>query len=213
MGYGNTFAAVDIDLDGDMDLASNQYYILNEMDETTDLKKPLVNEWSKAYGYGLAGSAISTLVDLNNDGTPELVRKGTKTAEFYVVDGTFTENAEGDKLYFQTPIPIVPSQGVLEQITFEDVDGDNFLDCVFTYRSGVAYMRNNGDLTFSDLPVIMVTDGMSKAFDIHGADLDGDGDTDFVIGQYYYSVPYTHSGYILSNGDGTFDGVSNSFYS
>ncbi|MDG2032053.1 MAG: FG-GAP-like repeat-containing protein [Phycisphaerales bacterium] len=158
---------------------------------------PLQGEFNDAtFGCGLA------LVDLDDDGDPDLVCTGSLDGAtgLFINDGTgqFTENTTSG-------LPVIPHAS---GVTAADYDGDGDLDLHFAaWRDGDKLFRNEGDLTFTD-----VTDeaGMSGALGAGSgaawADYDDDGDLDLYVPNYsgsLFPVIWANE-FWHNNGDGTF---------
>ena len=93
-------------------------------------------------------------------------------------------------------------------IVAADFDGDDIPDLIaqdsgFADPQRVRLFKGNGDLTFQ--PGVTIWDwtaqGAAAAEDFAAADLDGDGDQDLVMAQYYHACAYV----LLGHDDGTFD--------
>ncbi|MFI4896248.1 MAG: FG-GAP repeat domain-containing protein, partial [Phycisphaerales bacterium JB059] len=140
------------------------------------------------------------LIDLDNDGDPDLVAMGQGGAVgVWENDGTghFTSRAAGSGM----PTLVRPSG-----LSAADYDNDGDLDIHLTDFLGVDHlMRNDGNFTFTDVAAAAGVD--SGGFGYGGAwgDYDGDGWVDL----YVPNRTQTHSSPILNhlyrnNGDGTF---------
>jgi hypothetical protein len=191
---------IDIDNDGDLDMAVGGYFgelLFFENQGTAEVAEFVEIEDSSSPFYYLSyfGNAVSPdFVDLDADGDFDLViaSSGGKAGLTYYEN---TGDAENPQFIVPCSNPFygIPTNGAMGgESGFIDIDGDGDLD-LFT-QSGTDYLvlwRNIGDAenpSFSmdtcGNPFYNVAAGPILSFDF--ADFDNDGDTDMITGSYDY---------------------------
>ena len=130
-------------------------------------------------GNGSVGVAIA---DINMDGKPDILVTSGNSAIFSILINT---SAQSGALSFMPGIDI-PDLNHADNIITADMDGDGKPDIIFTEfsNSSVVIYRNTsaGGMVSLAAPVIYPV-GNSPDF-LSAGDLDGDGKTDLVIGNY-----------------------------
>jgi len=225
---------LDVDQDGDLDL----FVSGNEADKYTIVVKYYENEGENTGVYvertgadnplGFVNIGVTpgayyngygniSLADVDNDGDMDAYI-GEKYGSVYEFknngDNTFAAGTVHPTLSF-------PTNYITPQLAFQDMDDDGDLDCLMgdKYSGTLPYHKNDGAGAFTRImDVNTVTD-----FDINHpgsltedylasaaiADIDKDGDTDFLSINIYGDIRY-----FSGNGDGTFEeltGASNPF--
>ncbi|MCC6963041.1 MAG: VCBS repeat-containing protein, partial [candidate division Zixibacteria bacterium] len=86
-----------------------------------------------------------------------------------------------------------------------DLDGDGDQDLAITNRDNdsISILRNNGDASFIDRSDYSCGPSGSSPHSVCAADMDGDGDLDLVVGNYYGNVTV-----LKNHGDATFSAPS-----
>ncbi len=187
----------DLDGDGDMDLmlgepvTGNLLYLQNTGSKTSPAFAAAVSN-----PFGLTGNAplnFQTIVDLDGDGDLDILsgeygggfkyyqNTGTKTAPMFAAP---VSNPFGlsNVYYFGTP-------------SFADLDNDGDMDLlVGEYYGDLQYFENTGSKTAPAFAAPVANPfGLSAtyyyAFPAF-ADLDGDGDLDLLVGEYYGVMQY-----------------------
>ncbi|WOK06089.1 FG-GAP-like repeat-containing protein [Imperialibacter roseus] len=202
--YGQAWA--DFDQDGDEDLfigtldiggpgSVNKLYQNNGDGTFTSMS-------AGAITTDLADVRSATWGDIDNDGYPDLFvpdlgyRIGAPVPATSVI---YVNNA--DNTFTSVPLPVVTDLDNIESGAFGDYDNDGFIDlAVFgssNVSSPVTLFKNNGDLTFSEVPGAFNL-LLGSLGTISWIDIDSDGFLDLFLsetaGRYYFR----------NNGDGTF---------
>ena len=130
-------------------------------------------------GNGSVGVAIA---DINMDGKPDILVTSGNSAIFSILINT---SAQSGTLSFMPGIDI-PDLNHADEIITADMDGDGKQDIIYTgfSNSSVVIYRNTsaGGIVSLASPVIYPV-GNNPGF-LSAGDLDGDGKTDLVIGNY-----------------------------
>lgn len=145
--------------------------------------KPLANigPWLASIG------AASAVTDFDGDGRMDLYFTSTATGSLNALyrnngDGTFTDVAAKAGLAdVNTP------QGSLRPLFF-DFDSDADPDLVMTTQWCTRVFRNRGDGSFEETTATAGIAHCALAYASNALDLDGDGDLDLVIGDYFPQV-------------------------
>lgn len=187
---------VDIDADGDMDLFVGEYYgNIMYFKNIGSATNPQFNT-PQSNPFGLTHSnyfAIPTFADLDGDGDMDLL-----VGEMY----------GGMKYYKNTGTSVNPqfaapqnnpfglsATSVFAAPDFVDIDGDGDMDLfVGEYYGAIEYFKNTGTATSPqfDNPLsnpFGLTSVSYYAFPAF-ADLDGDGDQDLMVNEYYGNFEY-----------------------
>lgn len=158
MAGGYDLSAADIDLDGDLDLATASYYgdfvcwYANNGDGTYGAQQLVVENKNQV--------STSRLVDLNVDGLPDIITNASSSAVIW--------NNGGGATWTPDTLP-----GLGTSRCEVDIDGDLDIDLI---GSGQWY-ENDGTGEFTVHAEALLTSGLVQA-----GDLEGDGDVDLVIG-------------------------------
>ena len=218
----------DLNLDGNIDFITidqlDSIRIWRGNGDGTFQRASIVDHLEGNSIYGAVGvfsrSEFSDLVDVNNDGYPDLVHAmevDDQSIDVYLNNGEFNFESVPIKTInisnVGVGVEVFAGQSDSEQSFFADVTADGNIDYVFFSENGpVAVWKGNGDGTFSTSSPIL-TNGFSVSFPTLGGtafyehiqliDLNGDDFPDLVFShddQGDNSGIYTY----LGNGDGTF---------
>lgn len=198
-GYSSAPTFADINGDGDLDLFIGEYYGgIYYYENAGNGSSPSFKLVSKKYdSVGVDSTAAPTLADIDGDGDLDLFvgaadgkiswyrNGGTVESPIWVSAG-FLADATGTAI--QVSGSSVPA--------FADIDGDGDLDLFIGESSGkVIYYQNTGSKTAPTWTLAgPVTDAGGGNAGVYYnaaptfADLDGDGDLDLFIGDYYGTV-------------------------
>jgi FG-GAP-like repeat len=153
----------------------------------------------------------SALVDVNGDGSPDLVLAGSPGTSSRVL----LNDGVGHFHDLANALPAKPwgidSEGLA--ISSVDLNGDSHLDLLIAYTKNNPFYKgrwiqvliNNGDGTFRDETSTRLpqTDNLDEwPYAIQVADLNGDGKPDIAVSLYWY--PPESPPIYLNSGDGTF---------
>jgi hypothetical protein len=160
-------------------------FVEHELAHTTSLS-PLPIRYADGNGSGLA------IGELNNDGKLDIVLANLDGEEQILWN-------EGNLNFrYQTLDIISRTRGVI----IVDMDGDGWNEILFTSgRSAPSLWRNNQDGNFEFSPMIGVN---YPAYAMNVADLDLDGDLDFVAASYDAELEALDAGYLLRGGAGVY---------
>jgi hypothetical protein len=135
-------------------------------------------------------------VDIDNDGDQDcFIGAGDGTMNYYRNTGssssaTFVEQTGDDN-------PLDVDVGSKSQPAFVDIDGDGDYDCfIGEYHATINYYKNNGNSSVPDFDLVTGSDnplnGATTVYDadVTFVDIDGDGDQDCFIGDYYGDILY-----------------------
>ncbi len=220
--YSATYTA-DVDNDGDKDLIhvtednSNTIYVyLNNGDatfQTTPIVTTAIQGGTNNGFTGQSGGEQGWMGDANSDGNVDYIFSGDDK-QIHVYLGT------GDGRFATTRISTTltangyNTSGIsgAELFLVADVNNDGSVDLVGTYDPGILRVwLGNGDGTFQPNPYFDATIQDSGGSNSSGsaddeysqfADVDGDGDLDYVHAEGFDSSPQIWA--FLNNGDGTF---------
>ena len=153
-----------------------------------------VNPFSFTSGGYLLSPAFA---DLDNDGDLDML------AGYYGYPGTFmyykntgTSTVPTFAAPLSSPFGLMPlATTYLPQPIFADIDDDGDFDLFvgFDYYGSIAYYQNTGTPTAPAFAAVQTNPfGLSGTYysTIAFADMDGDGDLDAVIGEYYGNISY-----------------------
>jgi hypothetical protein len=198
--HTSSMALGDIDNDGDLDLivgngftkdAYNKLYLNNG------------NGWFVDYTpthlpHHQATTRALVLGDLDGDGDLDLVM-GNKNGQ----NRLYLNKGRGDYLDATTGrIPLRTES--TEDLLLFDVDGDKDLDLVvINDLQQNRLLLNDGKANFTDAPATALPLDQDAAWDAVAGDVDGDGDTDFLVGKWGPGKDGQNRLY-LNNGKGVF---------
>ena len=165
--------AVDLDNDGDLDLASSS-------------NSDFTIAWYRNNGSGsftpfdittdAQGAKWVTAADLDNDGDIDLASASN-------IDDTiawYRNNGSGSF----TPFDITTDANGAQSVTAADLDGDGDIDLASASDNDdtIAWYRNNGSGSFTPFDITTAANGAAAVI---AADLDGDGDKDLASANYF----------------------------
>ncbi|MCA8977893.1 MAG: VCBS repeat-containing protein, partial [Planctomycetes bacterium] len=187
--------------DGDADLVlgiagQNRLYVNSGSGAFTDLtagRLPAINDNTRSIALG----------DIDGDGDFDLI-VGNHNQQARLLQnnglGTFADITA-------TNLPVL--SGPVPSVAFGDVDGDLDLDLVVgIYYQQSRLLLNNGSGTFVDATATNMPGGIDLSYAVALGDVDGDGDLDLVVGNYYYGGAQNRL--LLNNGSGAFTDVTGS---
>uniref|UniRef100_UPI0034DFB6B1 FG-GAP-like repeat-containing protein n=2 Tax=Gammaproteobacteria TaxID=1236 RepID=UPI0034DFB6B1 len=223
----------DIDGDGDLDLVVGENYsTLKYYQNTGTTSNPAYEAKTGGNnpfnGIDVGSYSSPTLADIDGDGDLDLVVGGYNgTLKYYQNTGTTSNPAYEAKTGGSNPFNGI-DVGYYSRPTLADIDGDGDLDLVVGESEGtLKYYQNTG--TTSN-PAYEVKTGDSNPFNGIDAgysslpilvDIDGDGDLDLVVGEYYGTLKYYQNTGTTSNpayeaktgGSNPFNGIDVGRYS
>ncbi|MBK8096999.1 MAG: VCBS repeat-containing protein [Planctomycetes bacterium] len=181
--YG--LAPGDLDGDGDSDVMGNA-------------GSWIVEGSRHGWRSGSTSATITTsLVDLDRDGDADLIERTTAAVSVFGNDGTGSF----------TRVLQAPSQSIAAGLPgMFDLDGDGDLDLAWgtgTFGATAAVvMRNDGNLTFTDVTAATLPPGTRFMPSVIGADLDADGLDDLVL------ASLAGASWLRNRGNGTLEDAS-----
>lgn len=192
--HAASVTAADMDLDGDMDVLSAQKgdntVLLYLNDGNGLFQSPVVITSSAQI------PVVVVTADLNNDAYPDIIA-GYGQSDKIVV---FFNNGNGT---YQPEITVTGQTDYITTIITADLDHDGFTDIVSSSKNDnkVAWYKNlDGSGNFSEQLIISQT--VTNAYGLIGADFDLDGDIDIAT-----SSPNDDKIYLFKNEDLTFQSV------
>ncbi|MDX8390380.1 MAG: FG-GAP-like repeat-containing protein, partial [Mariprofundaceae bacterium] len=203
----------DLDGDGDLDVFVGEYngtvkFYQNDgtgvftASNGTTIVNPLA-------GFDVGFKAAPTFTDLDGDGDLDVfVGEYNGTVKFYQNDGTGVFTASNGTTIVN-PLAGFDVGGYATP-TFADIDGDGDLDAFVGENLGtVKFYQNDGTGVFTASNGTTIVNPLS-GFDVGYtatptfADIDGDGDLDAFVGEYYGTVSFYQNngaaGFVASNG-------------
>jgi len=189
----------DFDGDGDLDIvvvseddAVNEYYLNDGTGRFTDNS----DQWPVE---GTSNAVV--VVDLNNDGRPDLLVGNNGQNRALVNDGAggFVDETE-------QRLPAIDD--VTQDIEFGDVDGDGDLDLVVGNEDDNRLLLNDGRGRFVEASpgAIPLLDVPEETREVDFGDVDGDGDLDLLFANVRLFVPDARrqNRLLLNDGSGRF---------
>lgn len=185
MQYLSSINALDIDKDGDIDLLTS-----SDLDKgITWYENDGENNFTKhtIISNNSASYVSVKACDIDNDNDIDVIAStidGNKKISLFENNGsqTFTEHE------------LMPDISGIPSIKIVDMDDDNDLDILFcfggtypTYAKRVSWLKNNGDLNFTEQIITTTVDG---ARDVFAIDLDKDNDIDVLATSAYSNTMY-----------------------
>ncbi len=211
VGYVSVPILADIDGDGDLDLVVGKYdgtlkYYQNTGTTSNPDYEAKTGDDNPFNGINVGYSSSPTLADIDGDGDLDLVvGESAGTLKYYQNTGTTSNPAYEAKTGDDNPFNGI-DVGLYSKPTLADIDGDGDLDLVVGENYGtLKYYQNTG--TTSN-PAYEVKTGDSNPFngiDVGYsskptlADIDGDGDLDLVVGEFYGTLKYYQNTGTTSN--------------
>ncbi|WP_031525771.1 VCBS repeat-containing protein [Dyadobacter crusticola] len=181
----------DADGDGDSDLlVTSQGYELNAGDPLL-LPRLYINDngkWRKA-AMPAAGlnAAVVVSADVDKDGDADLFLGSRVTPALFPesTGGVLLINDGTGKFSDQTKTnaPELAGAGMVTDAVFQDLNGDGFPELLLTTDWGPVKVFANNKGKLADASAAWATNALTGCWNtIEGADLDADGDMDFVVG-------------------------------
>uniref|UniRef100_UPI0034DE0E95 FG-GAP-like repeat-containing protein n=1 Tax=Candidatus Thiodubiliella endoseptemdiera TaxID=2738886 RepID=UPI0034DE0E95 len=238
---GDSIAATDFDIDNPTsditlnnitDVAGNAPVFTADRVVLTKTKLEYIEKTGSGNnpfnGIDVGNLSAPTLADIDGDGDLDLVVGGNDgTLKYYQNTGTTSNPAYEAKTGGSNPFNGI-DVGYYSKPTLADIDGDGDLDLVVGENDGtLKYYQNTG--TTSN-PAYEVKTGGSNPFNGIDvgitslptlADIDGDGDLDLVVGEFYGTLKYyqntgttSNPAYEVKTGDSNpFNGIDVGRYS
>lgn len=188
---------VDLDGDGDLDLISGSYYGALDYFENTGTAEVPAFAALVQNPFGLVSTyyfSFATACDLDNDGDYDLL-VGEYYGNMQYFENTGTATAPAFAAPVLNPFGLTPTYQLAIPV-LTDLDGDGDFDLlVGEYYGNMQYFENTGTPAFANFstgPVLnpfglLQTAGLALP---ESADLDGDGDFDILVAEYYGNVQY-----------------------
>ncbi|MBW4641514.1 MAG: VCBS repeat-containing protein [Goleter apudmare HA4340-LM2] len=200
--YFSTPTFADLDGDGDLDLVvgernSTLLYYKNTGSATNPVYIQQTGSFNPFNGIDVGLYSTPTFADLDGDGDLDLViGEEYGTLRYYKNTGSATNPVYSQQTGSFNPFNSI-DVGYFSTPTFADLDGDGDLDLVVGEVNGtLRYYKNTGSTTN---PVYKSQTGNFNPFNgidvgLYSkptlADLDGDGDFDVVVGEFYGTLRY-----------------------
>jgi hypothetical protein len=191
--FNLALSSADIDYDGDMDLVSPMGHYETKVMSIVGVNP---NNGDGTFGWGtsiLFGSAwpwAPLLSDFDCDGRMDIMAKGPDCYRIAF------QNSIND----YTLVPVEGFDDGSNVLEVCDIDNDGFQDIIYSSGS-LRYLFNNGDRSFSEVPIEVQFEGSAHSFAT--SDLDGDGYQDIVIS----NSNLDQITILSNNGDGNFSQI------
>uniref|UniRef100_UPI0034E03258 FG-GAP-like repeat-containing protein n=1 Tax=Candidatus Thiodubiliella endoseptemdiera TaxID=2738886 RepID=UPI0034E03258 len=201
----------DIDGDGDLDLVVGEFYgTLKYYQNTGTTSNPAyevkTGNSNPFNGIDVGNAASPTLADIDGDGDLDLVvGENNGTLKYYQNTGTTSNPAYEAKTGDSNPFNGI-DVGYSSSPILVDIDGDGDLDLIVGGNDGtLKYYQNTGTTsnpayeakTGDDNPFNGIDAGYSSSPIL--VDIDGDGDLDLVVGEFYGTIKYYQNTGTTSN--------------
>ena len=201
VGLGSTPTLVDLDGDGDLDMAvGRDDGAFSYFENTGSTTAPVFTERTGAANplSGVAGTFDSIIAfgDFDGDGDQDALVGGFTSPRYYENTGTASAATFVERTGAANPFS-ASGLGTWSAPAFADLDNDGDLDVlVGTNTSQLLYFENTGS---ASTPVFVQRTGAADPFNGADsgymakpafADVDGDGDLDVVVGDHYGEVRY-----------------------
>ena len=204
LGYAYTTHLADIDGDGDYDLFITGYYGNVTFFENigTSLSPSFGPEQVGPFGLSDTYNIMSDVVDIDGDGDLDIIafKVGYGTTGFIFVENVGTATAPLFTAPVNNPFGISGMSSYVSIVDFVDLDFDGDLDMMRAdfYGTEIFYHENIGTAT---APSFANGTGVASPFNISSlvysytisptmADIDGDGDQDLFVSEYYGTIFY-----------------------
>lgn len=195
-GYIGAPALADLDLDGDLDLLLGKYYGVMTYHENIGTAAVPLFDTGVDLPFGLTATydvAFPEFVDMDDDGDMDLM-----VGEYYGNLQYFENIGNGTAPNFTAPImnPFGLTAGYLfVDPDLADLDYDGDLDLILgEYYGNLSYYENIGTATNPSFAAPQTNPfGLTPTYDLAFpalSDLDGDGDLDIMVGEYYGLFQY-----------------------
>ena len=119
-------------------------------------------------------AAFVNHIDMDNDGDKDLVFARNGSAGFFM--GYYENTTQANN--YATLRTIYQTSNFSNTITLADFNNNGLPDIFIRYDTGIAWIRNDGNATFSTLTTIPTSNNYFRFFDV--GDIDNDGDIDLV---------------------------------
>ena len=197
IGYGGRLAPAFADIDGDGDLDAwigGSLYGNIVFQENTGSRTAPAFAAEQSNPFGLAAVYLASgpaFADIDGDGDLDaLIGDGYGRTAFQENTGNATNPAFAAPL--SNPFGLAVT-GSYARPAFVDIDGDGDLDALFGEDYEILFQRNTGNATAPAFAVPVTNPfGLAYVGDSSPAfvDIDGDGDLDFLIGDYYGDIVF-----------------------
>jgi uncharacterized protein (DUF2141 family) len=202
VGSASAPTLADIDGDGDLDAVVGAYsgtlkYYKNTGTATNPIYTEQTGTANPFNGIDVGSVSTPTFADIDGDGDLDaVVGEYDGNLKYYKNTGTATNPVYTEQTGTANPFNGI-DVGSYSKPTFADIDGDGDLDAVVGVNDGtLKYYKNTGTATN---PVYTEQTGTANPFDGIDvvtfsaptlADIDGDGDLDAVVGEYFGTLKY-----------------------
>ena len=199
-GYISAPAFADLDGDGDLDLLVGESYSANDYNTAMQYFENTGSATNPQFGAPIANPfgldsvyllAMPAFADLDNDGDIDLL-----VGEYYGAMKYFENTGSQTDPQFAAPVvnPFGLDSTYYAFPAFADLDGDGDIDLLVGELYGsMKYFENTGSASSPQFAAPQTNpfglDSTLNAFPAF-SDLDGDGDFDLLVGEYYGAMQY-----------------------